>query len=138
MTTPTNTRGVFSGLKGGIGFKTVSTIEDGVDLVRLIGARQPKLTAPSQLAISSTEAIETHARVSPCSLYAKIYNAFNCTNAQSVRRIHRIQRDSVTSRLSLDTSLTSKSLCLFIVSIALYSFVGGSSSEELRVMSFSM
>ena len=39
MTTPTNTRGIFSELKGGIGLKTVSTIEDGVALVRMTGAR---------------------------------------------------------------------------------------------------
>ena len=38
-------------------------------------------------------------------------------------------RDETFSRLSLDTSLIWRLLCLFIASILLYTFVGGSSTE---------
>lgn len=50
---------------------------------------------------------------------AKVCNACSYNNAQCSRNLHRIQRDKVLLRLSLDAFLISQSPCLLIASIAL-------------------
>jgi len=51
------------------------------------------------------------------------------TNAQCSQELDCIHRDAVLSRLSLDTPLIPKRLCLFTASIALYSLVGERSNK---------
>jgi len=54
----------------------------------------------------------------------KGYNAYSYGDRQYPRELDHIHRDTVFSRLSPDTTWVSKSLCLIVASIALYSSVG--------------
>lgn len=68
---------------------------------------------------------------------AKVRTAHIYRNAQCSHGPGRIHRDTVPSGLSLDTFVISRSLCLFIARVTLYSSVGKSSVGDLELQNFS-